>query len=115
MNVNFIGIGVIIMVVGVIAFSGCTQQPESSDTILIQNSTFNPNPIHVKAGAEVAWTNQDDNPHKIVSDTGDFESPTLNKGDTFTYTFNKPGEYNYHDGINTSMKGKVIIENRTAG
>ena len=115
MSVNFIGIGIIIIVVGVIAFSGCTQQPLSDNTILIQNSTFNPNPMHIKAGTEVVWVNQDNTPHKIVSDTGNFESPTLNNGDTFTYTFDKPGEYNYHDGINTSIKGKLIIENRSTG
>lgn len=115
MNVNFIGIGIILMVIGVIAFSGCTQQQESVGTILIQNSTFNPNPLHIKAGAEVSWINQDNSSHKIVSDTGNFESPTLNNGDSFNYTFYNPGEYNYHDGINPSMKGKVIVENRTTG
>ncbi|MGB9978000.1 cupredoxin domain-containing protein [Methanobacterium sp.] len=115
MNVNFIGIGIILLIVGVIAFSGCTQNPEVTNTVIIQNSTFSPNPIHLEAGTEVTWINQDNASHKIVSDTGDFESPTLNKGDSFNHAFYDDGEYNYHDGINPSMKGKVIVQNRTTG
>ena len=113
MNLNFIGIGIILLVIGVITFSGCTQEPKINDTILIQNSTFNPNTMQVRAGTPVTWVNQDNSTHKIVSDTGAFESPTLNPGDTFDYTFINGGEYNYHDGIKTSMKGKIIVQNKT--
>lgn len=108
MNLNFIRIGIILLVIGVISISGCTQENQTN-TIIIQNSTFKPDPMHVKAGEMVRWTNQDNTPHKLISDTGDFESPDLNNGDTFTYTFDKKGEFNYHDGLNSSIKGKVIV------
>lgn len=109
MKLNIIRIGIILLFIGLISVSGCTQVKQTN-TINIQNSTFKPNPMLVKSGAEVRWTNQDNTPHKIVSDSGYFESPTLNKGDTFTYTFNKDGEYKYYDGLNSSIKGKINVE-----
>ncbi|MCZ3364319.1 MULTISPECIES: cupredoxin domain-containing protein [Methanobacterium] len=108
MNLNFIRIGIILLVIGVISISGCTQEKQTN-TIIIQNFTFKPNPMHVKAGDVVRWTSHDNAPHKIVSDTGNFESPDLNNGDTFTYTFDKKGEFNYHDELDSSIKGKVIV------
>ena len=110
---NFIGIGIILLIIGVITFLGCTQEPKVNDTILIQNSTFNLDTMQVRAVAPVMRVNQDNSLHKIVSDTGAFESPTLNHGDTFNYTFSNVGKYNYHDGIKTSMKGKIIVQNKT--
>ncbi|MEL7669316.1 cupredoxin domain-containing protein [Methanobacterium sp.] len=109
MNSNLIRIGIILMVIGVTSASGCTQEKQTN-TITVGNSTFKPNPMYVTSGAMVRWTNQDNTPCKIVSDTGNFESPTLNKGDTFTYTFDKEGEYNYYDGLNSSIRGRVIVE-----
>ncbi|WP_424355656.1 cupredoxin domain-containing protein [Methanobacterium sp. MBAC-LM] len=109
MNLNFIRIGIILAFIGVILVSGCTQEKQTN-TITIGNSTFKPNPMYVTSGAMVRWTNQDSTPYKIISDTGNFESPTLNKGDTFTYTFDKKGEYNYYDGLNSSIRGRVIVE-----
>ena len=109
MNLNFIKIGIILLVVGVISVSGCTHEKQTT-TINIENSTFKPNPMHVKTGTIVRWTNQDNTPHKIVSDTGNFESPDLNNGDTFTYIFDRKGEFSYHDGLNSSIKGRVIVE-----
>lgn len=108
MNLNFIRVGIVILVIAVISISGCTQVKQTN-TIIIQNSTFKPDPMNVKAGEMVRWTNHDNVPHKIISDTGYFESPNLNNGDTFTYTFGKKGEFNYHDGLNSSIRGKVIV------
>ena len=79
---NFIGIGIILLIIGVITFSGCTQEPKVNDTILIQNSTFNLDTMQVRAVAPVMRVNQDNSLHKIVSDTGTFKSPTLSHGDT---------------------------------
>jgi plastocyanin len=47
---------------------------ETTDTtkIVVKDFTFNPTSLAVKAGATVTWTNMDDEPHTVVSDTGVF-------------------------------------------
>lgn len=96
------------MVIGVISVSVCTQKSKLIQ-LLLEILHLN-QPMHVTLGTMVRWTNQDNTPCKIVSDTGNFESPTLNKGDTFTYIFDKEGKYNYYDGLNSSIRGRVIVE-----
>jgi plastocyanin len=80
----------------------------SSDQVSIENSAFNPDSLTVKAGATVTWTNNDSITHSIKSDS--FNSPQLAKGDTFSFTFNNKGTFDYTCGIHPSMKGKIIVE-----
>ncbi len=104
-------------------FLACTQQAEEvapgaeinpqetgAQVILIKSFAFAPEEIKVKAGTEVTWRNEDSVSHTVVSDSGDFESSTLRKGEEFSFTFSEAGEYSYHCGIHPSMKGKVIVE-----
>jgi len=80
----------------------------SESTILIKNFSFNPSTLNIKAGDTVIWTNQDPATHKIKSDT--FNSGDLNQGDTFRFTFNSKGTYDYVCAIHPSMTGKIIVE-----
>lgn len=113
------GIAVIILTV---LISGCTQSPQqnssnsnnsknnSQSTVVIQNFTFTPNTLTVKAGTNVTWINQDSAIHDIKSNSGTFSSPDLNNGDKYTYNFTKPGEYSYYCGEHPSMTGKIIVQ-----
>ena len=104
-------ITIIVFSIGLL--SGCTQEkspPIITNKITIKNMTFNPNTITVKAGTNVTWTNEDSTSHQVKESNGLFESSTLGNGQSFTYTFNTVGTYNYTCTIHPSMKGKVIVE-----
>jgi plastocyanin len=105
-------IAFVVMSIGVL--SGCTQQspspPGNTNTITIQNYAFNPSTLTVKVGTNVTWINEDSMSHTVTSDDGLFESGSLSNGQTFIYTFNTPGTYNYHCSIHTSMTAKIIVE-----
>ena len=81
-----------------------------SEQIEIANFAFNPDNITVKLGTAIVWINEDLNPHTIVSDDGDFNSNTLNKGDSFSVDFVEYGIFEYHCGIHPYMKGTIIVE-----
>lgn len=88
-----------------------TQQPQTkaeANKITIQNFAFNPETLTVKQETKVTWTNQDAATHKIKSDT--FNSPDLNQGDKFEFTFNKKGSFDYSCSIHPSMAGKIVVE-----
>ena len=118
----YIKIGIAVIILGVVITSGCTQNQQqgpqnttntkntSYSTVTIQNFTFTPNTLTVKAGTNVTWTNQDSAVHDVTSDSGEFSSPDLNKDDKYTYNFTKPGEYSYYCDEHPSMKGKVIVQ-----
>jgi len=85
---------------------------ETSDTakIVAKDFMFNPTPLTVKAGATVTWTNMDDEPHTVVSDTGAFKSGGLDTNESFSYKFDKPGTYHFTCSIHPRMVGTVVVQ-----
>jgi plastocyanin len=79
--------------------------------VKIDNFSFAPATITVKAGTEITWTNADDIPHTVVSDDhATFKSRVLDTDEKFTFTATKPGTYSYFCSIHPKMTGKVVVE-----
>ena len=107
------GLGVIVLLVGIIALSGCTQNQQNvpPNTVYIQNFAFNPTNLTVKVGTTVTWINQDSTTHTVTSDNGAFQSSgNLNQGTNYTFTFTKAGTYPYHCSIHPNMKGTILVQ-----
>lgn len=73
---------------------------------------YRPNPIVVKAGAAVTWTNHDSIWHTVTSDEENlFGSEPIPAGGTFTHGFPAPGRFPYHCAIpGHQMTGVVMVE-----
>ena len=97
-----------LMVVGApfILKAGATERPE----ITIKDFDFGPMSLTIKAGAAVTWKNLDGEPHTVVSEDGLFRSTALDEGDTFSFTFTKPGTYKYDCSIHPQMHGTIIVQ-----
>ena len=78
--------------------------------VKIDNFSFSPTALTVKAGTQITWTNGDDIPHTVVSDGQTFKSKVLGTGEKFTFTAGKPGTYTYSCSIHPNMTGKVIVQ-----
>jgi plastocyanin len=85
-------------------------QAAAGETVRIDNFTFNPGAITVKAGATVTWVNGDDIPHTVRAVDGSFKSKVLDSGEKFSFTFAKPGEFAYFCSLHPHMTGKVIVK-----
>lgn len=57
----------------------------------------------------VTWTNNDGTIHTVSANDGSFDSGYLNPGQSFTYTFTKPGVYEYHCQLHPWMLGYVTV------
>jgi plastocyanin len=87
-----------------------TQPPVATSAVTIDNFSFMPAAITVKAGTTVTWTNKDEEPHSVVSSQEPMRSPTLaGTANTFSHTFAKPGTYAYNCGIHPFMHGTVEV------
>ncbi|MEA2262995.1 MAG: hypothetical protein QOJ51_5820, partial [Acidobacteriaceae bacterium] len=78
--------------------------------VKIDNFSFSPAALKVKAGTQITWTNGDDIPHTVVGDGQAFKSKVLATGEKFTFTADKPGTYSYSCSIHPNMTGKVVVE-----
>lgn len=86
-------------------------QAVATDQVTIKGFEFKPQRITVARGTTVTWTNQDNAVHS-VKDNGSlgFKSDNLSEGNTFTYTYDEPGEFPYICGIHQYMTGTVVVE-----
>src|SRR5262249_33342172 len=75
----------------------------AQDRLAIDNFSFAPAAVAVKAGAQVTWTNRDDVPHKIVANDRRFASPVLDTGEQFAFQFREPGTYPYFCSLHPKM------------
>ena len=83
--------------------------------VKVDNFTFTPQRITVKAGTTVTWTNQDDIPHSVASSTKVFRSKTLDTDDKFSFTFTTAGTYEYFCSLHPHMTGTIVVEEATGG
>ena len=79
----------------------------------IDNFTFNPQKLTVKAGTTVTWTNKDDIPHAIAAVSKQFKSKALDTGDAYSFTFTTPGTYEYFCSLHPHMTGTIVVEAAT--
>jgi plastocyanin len=89
-------------------------QTAAAATVGIDNFTFNPATVTVKAGTTVTWTNKDDIPHGIAATNNAFKrSLALDTDDSFSFTFTTPGTYQYFCYIHPHMTGTIVVEAAT--
>lgn len=124
----------LLMLLLIVALSGCTEEkpepvvnttvnqtpqptvtpmftvPEPSTVYVeIRGSAFNPAVLTITNGTTVRWTNLDSAQHAIKGKN--FSSPPLNKRETWNYTFNRNGTFEYNCSIHpASAKGRIIVE-----
>lgn len=78
----------------------------------IENVAFNPQNLTVPQGTTVTWTNKENVPHTVTSDTGIFDSGNLIQGQNFSHTFNEIGTFTYVCQVHPTlpaMHGTVTV------
>jgi plastocyanin len=79
--------------------------------VSIDDFTFNPPKLTVRAGTTVSWTNKHDIPHGIAWSSNLFpRSKTLDTNNSTTFTFTTPGIYQYFCYIHPHMVGMVVVQ-----
>ncbi len=90
--------------------------PNTVNIIGLESPFFTPDVLNVKAGTTVTFVNTDGSTHTVTSvkpgttePDGTFDSGLIKAGKTFTFTFNKPGTYEYICMIHTHMRGTINV------
>jgi plastocyanin len=73
------------------------------------SNSFSPNPVEVKVGETVTWINDDSGIHTVNSKDGIFDSGMTVKGQSFSHTFDKAGQYPYFCSPHPNMVGTVVV------
>lgn len=92
-----------LLVIAFLIFAGCVEDTSESDgleadggdtvVVYLDNFSFHPDYVTISEGDTIKWINNDTAASVIRGNS--FQSPTLRKGDSYSYTFNDRGTYNY--------------------
>lgn len=84
--------------------------------VTIAGSAFVDGSITVQQGDTVRWVHQDgQTPHTVTADDGTFDSGPVYMvetpgADTYEYTFDAVGAFDYHCEVHPSMTGTITVE-----
>ena len=95
---------------GIVIVIGCRMAVAADAQVAIDNFSFSPTPLKVKAGTAATWVNHDDIPHSILCPALKVHSHALDTDDSFTYKFDQAGNFDYLCGIHPHMHGQVVVE-----
>jgi plastocyanin len=70
---------------------------------------FGPKDLNVAVGTKVTWVNDDEIPHTVAETHKLFRSGALDTGDSYSWVFNTPGEYEYFCALHPQMLGKIVV------
>jgi len=89
----------------------------SPNTITFDGDHFSPATLTVSAGTTVTVKNSssqelqfDSDPHPVHTDDTDLNAGTIDPGHSQTFTVEKTGTFGYHDHLNPSIQGTIIIK-----
>jgi plastocyanin len=79
------------------------------------NWCYTPSEITVSSGKTITWLNDDSGLHTVTSGyydkpDGMFDSGHIDSGQTFSYKFEKLGDFHYYCNLHPWMEGKVIVK-----
>jgi len=106
--------------------------PTTEVIIKITANGFEPKEIEIIRGTKVTWINESSKPswpasdihptHRLYPGSGIEKCGTseqdkifdacrgLNQGESWSFIFNEVGEWYYHDHLNPSLKGEIVVK-----
>src|SRR5579859_2546765 len=68
---------------------------------------FSPQTLTIAVGTTIIWKNNTSAPHTVTSDSGVFDSGTIQPGATFSFKFTSAGTFAYHCSIHPYMTATI--------
>ncbi|HEY5600784.1 MAG TPA: cupredoxin domain-containing protein [Patescibacteria group bacterium] len=92
------------------------QNQISGVKVSVTDNGFEPSSVTIGAGQTVTFTNNSSNPVFVASDPHpthtnlpEFQSKNVAVGESYSFTFNQLGSWGYHNHLNPSVRGTVVV------
>lgn len=97
--------------------SASTKPVVSQTEVVLDANGFSPVTVTIKAGSKVVWTNKSEgmatvnsDPHPQHTDYAPLNLGRFSDGGTLELVFGKAGTYKYHNHLDASQIGTVVVE-----
>jgi plastocyanin len=88
-------------------------EPPRVTEIDIREMRFKADTIRAPVGSAVRWVNRDPVAHTIAADEGEWQSPLVGPGETYTTRLEHEGTFPYYCTLHPFMKAVIIVESRS--
>ena len=105
----------VVILISLLAASALLSSCGGGTTVTMKELKFEPDVVTIKKGEIVTWKNDDRRERQIMSGhppvmTDEFMSPVLKTGESWSFSFDKAGEYAYHDMKISGLLGRIVVE-----
>lgn len=100
----------IVLAFGLVYAAPATTATTATAAVQITKTGFVPATVTINADDSVTWKNADTVNHQVVANGGQFASPILKPGQTYTHKFSGGGTFHYHDALHTGLKGTIVVK-----
>ena len=98
-----------------VPLAGAAPRAAETKTVSIKDFAFDPKTISINIGDTITWTNDGPSPHTVTADNGNFDAGNLDKGATFSHTFDTAGTFAYYCKYHGSKGGVSMAASVTVG
>ncbi|MEX1113189.1 MAG: cupredoxin domain-containing protein, partial [Patescibacteria group bacterium] len=88
-----------------------------SVSVTLRDGAFSPDEVTIEAGQSVVFVNESgasaviaSDPHPTHTDLRSLESGTLESGASYLFVFNERGNWGFHNHLEPSQTGTVIVQ-----
>lgn len=78
--------------------------------VIVSDFVFAPETLEITAGDTVLWINEDFAPHTATSSDGSWDTGHLEKGQSASLVFDKPGSFEYFCAFHPHMTGSISVQ-----
>lgn len=115
--VLLIGVGFIVSRTAPQITESTTQKVSASSEATLTSAGFSPQSLTVKAGSTITWINKsgadatvNSSPHPSHTDYPPLNLGIFPDGGMLSLTFDKAGTYKYHNHLNPSQIGTIVVQ-----
>jgi LPXTG-motif cell wall-anchored protein len=94
-SVGILAVIALLALFALVPLAGAAPRAAETKKVTVKDFAFDPKTISVNVGDTITWTNEGPAPHTVTADDGSFESGNMDKGATFSHTFDKAGTFAY--------------------
>lgn len=84
-------------------------EPAADTAVSILDYSFDAPMVEIPIGTTVTWSNDGGVIHTTTAADGSWDSGILSSGDTFSYTFDEAGSFDYVCTLHPTMIGTIVV------
>lgn len=99
------------------ATEGSPATVRAEETITLTSNGYSPASLTVKVSTKVIFVNKsgktatiDSDPHPVHTSFPALNLGAFKDGETLIFTFDKAGTYGYHNHLNATQKGTIVVQ-----